>query len=450
MTDLIPIIGLEIHIELKTKTKMFCRCRASYFSHKPNTHCCPVCLGLPGALPVPNKQAIDWVILAGLALNCQINRFSKFDRKNYFYPDLPKGYQISQYDLPLAGNGELIIPACRQGRDNRKMIKIRRVHLEEDTAKLFHQSEDNSSLIDFNRSGVPLMEIVTEPIIESSAEAKEFLKQIQRIIRYLGISDCDMEKGSMRLEVNISVSKTKKLPNYKVEIKNLNSFRFVERAIDFEIQRQTALLKKGKTPIQETRGWDGKKQVTYSQRIKEEANDYRYFPEPDIPPLILRDEEIKILREKLPESPEKKQFRFIKQYGLSEYYAKILTASKDLAAYFEKSIKIGNKFGINPVKIANRIVNKKTDIKDIPADVLIETLYRNNQKTGVDDSDLSAIINRLIKENQKAVADFQKGKTKVIGFLIGQVMKVTKGQADAAQARKILLDKLTTAELNNG
>jgi aspartyl-tRNA(Asn)/glutamyl-tRNA(Gln) amidotransferase subunit B len=443
MPDFKPIIGLEIHIELKTKSKMFCRCSANYFGHIPNSHCCPVCLGLPGALPVPNKQAIDWVILSGLALKSQVNKFSKFDRKNYFYPDLPKGYQISQFDLPLCKTGKLQIA-------NYGLVRIRRVHIEEDTAKMFHQPGENFSLIDFNRSGVPLMEIVTEPDIESALQAKEFLKQIQQIIRYLDISDCDMEKGSMRLEANISVSNTAKLPNYKVEVKNLNSFRFVEKAIEYEIVRQTEVLKNGITPTQETRGWDEKKQATYTQRIKEEANDYRYFPEPDIPPMIFGDKDIKILREKLPEMPEKKRQRFVKEYSLSDYYAGILTASKNIANYFEEACRIGKKNQIAPITIANHLINKKSDINKIPPNSLITSFGLKTKTTNIGDQDLLEIIQRVLKDNQPAVTDFKKGKLETIGFLVGQVMKNSKGQADVQLARKILLDKLKSINFKNG
>ena len=308
LTKFKPVIGLEIHVELKTKSKMFCQCEADYFGKEPNTNTCPVCLGLPGALPVPNRKAVERTILIGKALDCKINKISKFDRKHYFYPDLPKGYQISQYDEPIAVKGKLSIfnnQYSNQSQNSNsefdKNFRITRVHLEEDTGKLLHVGSD--TLVDFNRSGVPLVEIVTEPDFDNSDDVKVFLEELQTIIRYLGVSDADMEKGTMRIEPNVSLIKLNllqlknvkrvpgnpkgsvKLPKYKVEVKNINSFRFVKDAIDYELERQIALLEKGITPKQETRGYDPDKKITFGQRSKEEAHDYRYFPEPDIPPM---------------------------------------------------------------------------------------------------------------------------------------------------------------------
>lgn len=424
------IIGLEVHVELKTRSKMFCRCSADYFGHEPNTHVCPVCLGLPGALPVANKQAVKWTILAGLALGCQVPLFSKFDRKNYFYPDLPKGYQISQYDLPFCVKGKL------------DEVGITRVHLEEDTAKLIHVKK--STLIDFNRSCVPLMEIVTEPDIRSAQQAKEFLKKLQQIIRYLDISDCDMEKGSMRLEVNISLKEKQatKLPDYKVEIKNLNSFRFVEKAIDYEIKRQRQLVKKGQKPVQETRGWDEIKQVTLSQRRKEEAQDYRYFPEPDLPPIRWQKEEIEKINQSLPELPSEKQRRFQKKHRLNEYQTIILTETKEKAAYFEKAVKVGEKHQISAKEIANVIINKRLDIEKLLPAELIQVLVKKKTTAKIADKQLERMVKQVLKENPKVVTDFKKGKTQVIEFLVGQVMRETKGRANPNQTRKILLEKL--------
>ena len=346
--DYEAIIGLEIHAELKTKSKMFCACDNASEGRAPNTTVCPICLGHPGTLPAPNKQAIDWTILTGLALHCKINRLSKFDRKNYFYPDLPKGYQISQYDLPFCYEGELVIDGHR--------VAITRIHLEEDTGKSLHFKDSDYTLIDFNRAGTPLMELVTEPVIASAAEAKKFCQAYQQILRYLDVSRADMEKGEMRCEANVSVQRkgyweykdgqirpkknllgiAHKL-NAKVEVKNLNSFRSVEKAIKFEIERQTALLKKGETIIAETRGWDENQGATVSQRVKETSADYRYFPEPDIPPLKITEDWLAELAARLPEMPAEKTARFIEQYGLAPAMAEVITADKSLATGLKKS-----------------------------------------------------------------------------------------------------------------
>ena len=422
--NLKPVIGMEIHVELDTKSKMFCGCPAEHFQVKPNSHTCPVCLGLPGALPVPNKKAVDWTILTGLALDCQINKESTFDRKHYFYPDLPKGFQISQYDDPFCINGKLKL-------DSGKVIRITRAHLEEDTGKLLHRNLKGKkvSLVDFNRSGVPLMEIVTEPDIESGVEAKEFLKKLRDIIRALKVSTCDMEKGSMRLEANISL-KGEGIKPYKVEVKNLNSFKFVEQAINFELERQTKLLEKGITPIQETRGFNSKTKTTFSQRSKEAAEDYRYFPEPDIPPIVLSETDIVDIKKLLPKLPDQQ----IKELDLPENIAKLLVAKPKALAFYKTNLKLATKLGLTSKKLANLIINQKLDISK-EAKPQLERLTRSD---AVDDK----IIKKVLSQNPEVVKKFKAGKTSVIGFLVGAVMKATRGQVDPKQAQKSLLKKL--------
>jgi len=470
-----PIIGLEIHVELKTKSKMFCGCSADYFSHQPNTHCCPVCLGLPGSLPVPNKKAIEWTVMTGLALNCKIPLFSKFDRKNYFYPDLPKGYQISQYDKPFATQGSLKLKIkneklkMKNTNETSKNIKeeireigITRVHLEEDTGKLIHTIVDGvkCTLIDFNRSGVPLMEVVTEPDVRSGEEAKIFLQKLQQLLRYLGVSDCDMEKGSMRCEPNISITRTLehkntralKLPDYKVEVKNINSFKFVKRAIDYEIKRQIKLLQAGKKIKQETRGWDEKKNITLPQRGKEAAADYRYFPEPDIPPIRRRKNEIEKLRNLLPELPDAKSKRFLKEYELLEYDVRILTADRMTADYYEKAVSAwqvahGRWQKKDTKEIANWIINKKINIDEVLPAELVEMIFKKLAPSTIDQSELEKIINQVLLDNSKAVSDYKAGKEQALMFLVGQVMGKTKGEANPKMIKKILISKILNFEL---
>jgi aspartyl-tRNA(Asn)/glutamyl-tRNA(Gln) amidotransferase subunit B len=428
------IIGLEVHVELKTQSKMFCGCSTNYFGQEPNTHTCSVCLGLPGALPVPNQQAIEWCVQIGQALNCRIPLFSKFDRKNYFYPDLPKGYQISQYDEPFCLNGHILI--------NGKKFGITRVHMEEDTGKLTH--EEDSSLIDFNRSGVPLVEIVTEPDFDNAKDVKAYLQKLQQIVRYLGVSDADMEKGQMRLEPNISVSldiNSKSLPKYKVEVKNINSFGFVEKAINFEIKRQLEILEAGKTPAQETRGWDESKNATVSQRVKEEANDYRYFPEPDIPPIRWTQAKIDELKDSLPELPDAKLARFIKEYLLSEYDAEILVKDDRLPDYFEQAVK-DSQGKVTPKQIANHIINKKVNIDDILPAKIIEEILRLNKTNEIDTDELRAIVQKVIKDNPKIRDDFKSGKDSVIQFAIGQVMYIIKKKIDVNIVRRLIMEEL--------
>lgn len=442
MNKYTPIIGLEVHVELKTKSKMFCRCSADYFGKEPNTHTCPVCLGLPGALPVPNKKAIEWCIKIALALNCEINEFSKFDRKNYFYPDLPKGYQISQYDLPFGYKGYIELSSG-------KKIGITRVHMEEDTGKLSHQEigGEKTSLIDFNRSSVPLVEIVTEPDFNDALEVKEYLQKLQQIVRYLDVSNADMDKGEMRLEPNLSLSNIPasqfpisldQLPKYKVEVKNINSFKFVEKAVNYEIKRQTELLEEGETPAQETRGWDENRQRTFSQRSKEDAQDYRYFPEPDIPPIITTQKEIADLKFEMPELPHAKLERFIKEYQLSHYDAEILTREKLAADFFEEAVAVGKEKSVTPKAIANTIINKKVATDTMLPAALIDSILASKQTDTVDEAELTEVITAVLNENEKAVEEYKAGKEPVIMFLVGQTMKKLGKKVDAMMIKQKL------------
>lgn len=422
-----PVIGLEVHVELKTKSKMFCGCSADYFGQKPNTHTCPVCLGLPGALPVPNRTAIEWCVMLGMALNCNIPLFSKFDRKNYFYPDLAKGYQISQYDEPFALKGNIKL-------DSGKTIGITRVHMEEDTGKLIHETVDGQevSLIDFNRSGVPLIEIVTEPDFDNAKDVIDYLKKLQQIVRYLGISDADMEKGNMRLEPNISLRKAdeKSLPKYKVEVKNINSFRFVEKSIEFEIKRQQEILEKGEIPTQETRGWNEAKQKTVSQRSKEEASDYRYFPEPDIPPIRWTEKQLEDLRKQIPELPQARKERFTKEFEISEYDAEILTREKNTADFFEEAVKIGKKENIKPKIIANQIINKKVNVIEILPASLIKTIISSASYAIIDVGKIEEAVKKVLSENPQAASDLKSGKQQALQFIIGKTMAELKEKID--------------------
>ncbi|MFH1181125.1 MAG: Asp-tRNA(Asn)/Glu-tRNA(Gln) amidotransferase subunit GatB [bacterium] len=452
-----PTIGLEIHIELNTKSKMFCSCLNNPDERKPNINICPVCTAQPGTLPVINEEAVRKVIKTGLSLNCQIPEFSKFDRKNYFYPDLPKGYQISQYDKPLCENGFLEI-----GSPIFKKIRITRVHLEEDTARLIH--EKDTSLVDFNRAGIPLMELVTEPDINSAKEAKQFAEELHLIMHYLDVSDADMEKGEMRVEVNISLSKDSKLGT-KVEIKNLNSFRSVERGIDYEIERQTKVLESKGKVIQETRGWLDVKGITVSQREKEEAYDYRYFPEPDLPPLHFTREEVERIRVGIPELPQLRQERFIKEYQLDRDSAVTLVYNKELGDRFEKSavtlpkdlFKTASDFLINteaknydiPPAHFNQlmVLIKDGKISNIAAkEILTEIIEQDPsaviEKRGLgqvsDVKELKKIAEEIVKNNQKVVGDLKAGKANALQFLIGQTMAKTKGRANPELVRDIL------------
>ncbi|MBN1169080.1 Asp-tRNA(Asn)/Glu-tRNA(Gln) amidotransferase subunit GatB [Candidatus Woesebacteria bacterium] len=433
-TKLKPTIGLEIHIELRTKSKMFCACSADHFGKKANSLTCPVCLGLPGALPVPNKKAIEWTILFGKALNSRINHYSKFDRKHYFYPDLPKGYQISQYDIPFCEGGYVKV--------GDKNINITRVHLEEDTGKLQHKKikDKEVSLVDFNRSGVPLMEIVTEPDIESADQAKQFAKKIRRIARYLDISDCDMEKGSMRLEANVSWGIDL---GYKVEVKNLNSFNYLKKAIEYELERQNKLIAKGEMPIQETRGWDENKNITVSQRVKETSADYRYFPEPDIPPIHFTKTYIEELSAKMPNLPDDYENILI-EFNVPEQFIDIILEDIHLAEYTIKEIKYSKKQNekLSPQVIVEEIINKKLQPQKAIVGKVTKDILSKKQSIIKNEGELEDLVEKAIQQNKKAVSDYKSGKIQAISALMGTVMAISKGKADPKKTIQLLKDRL--------
>jgi aspartyl-tRNA(Asn)/glutamyl-tRNA(Gln) amidotransferase subunit B len=494
------IIGLEVHIQTKTKSKMFCSCPNNYFHKQPNTHVCPLCLGLPGTLPVPNKRAIELCILLGLATNCDIDREIHFDRKHYFYPDLPKGYQISQYKRPICSDGYIDIKD-KDGEIYR--IEIERIHQEEDVAKSTHHTESSTgleySLIDYNKSGVPLIEIVTKPNIRSAHQAKEYASRIRQIARYLGISDADMEKGQMRCEPNISVQEKGKWEykdgiinplgsyklNPKVEIKNIGSISAVEKSIDYEVKRLTEELDNGKDIVQQTRGWNADEGITIFQRSKETADDYRYMPDPDIPVIDITEEDIERISKELVELPDDKKERYISEYGLSEYDAGVLTANKEISIYYEGvlsllgdmdfqkaakatanwltgavfSISNDNKLEINDENIPKKALalliqeyerkvltrNKAEELlrESLEKDIDLEKLITKAKEEAKESTgNLDSIVDEVIENNPKAVEDYKAGKQTSIGFLVGQVMQKTKGTADPNSARSILMEKL--------
>ena len=464
------VIGLECHVQLATRSKMFCGCASDYAGAAPNTHVCPICLGMPGVLPVMNRVAVEYTLLTGLALNAEIPEATKFDRKNYPYPDLVKGYQISQYDLPLVKGGWLEISSDGSGT---RRIELERVHLEEDTGKLTHVP--GGSLIDFNRSGVPLMEMVSKPEIRSPGEARAYLLKLRAILRTLGVSDADMEKGQLRCDVNVSlrpVGETRL--GTKVEVKNLNSFRSVQRALEFEIARQTELLERGEAIQQETRGWVDDRGVTVSQRSKEEAHDYRYFPEPDLPPVFVERAWLEDLRRRLPELPDARRARYMEAFGLGDYDAELLSTDLWAARLFEQTATAG----ADPKKAANWIQNDvarlRTDgepslspnnlaelirlvdqgvIGISTARQLLATVCETGKAPRVlvdelglaqvsDSSALEEAVRAAIDANPAAVADYRSGKATAINFLKGQVMKTTRGKANPATAEELLKNLL--------
>ncbi len=470
-----PVIGLEVHVQLATRSKIFCSCSAE-FGQPPNNLTCPVCLGLPGSLPVLNKLALKYAIKTALALNCKIADFIKFDRKNYFYPDLPKNFQISQYDKPLSYDGYLDIILDRMT----KRIGIKRVHLEEDAGKLLHENIEDGSLIDYNRSGIPLLEIVSLPDIRSLDEAYEYLLNLKAILRYLKVSDCDMEKGSLRCDANISLRPVgSKGLGIKIELKNMNSFKGIRSALEFEIRRQEGILKRGEELFQETRLWDEEIEETASMRTKEEAHDYRYFPEPDLAPFIIEEKEIREIASVLPEFPNQRRERFIRDYKIPNYDASVLTSDKPLADYFEECIKIYNKpkivsnwimtellgqMNLRKIKIEDlklkpldligmlKMIEQGTISGKIAKEIFAEMIATTKSATTIvrekslqqlsDREQLENIIEKVFNENSKSVEDYLKGKENAFMFLVGQVMKETKGKANPHLVNEILKKKL--------
>jgi aspartyl-tRNA(Asn)/glutamyl-tRNA(Gln) amidotransferase subunit B len=464
------VIGMEIHIELGTKTKIFCSCPTE-FGQDENTHTCPVCLGMPGVLPVLNEKVVEYATRAGLALNCEIAHFSKMDRKNYFYPDLPKAYQTSQFDLPICTGGVVGIEVDGVKKD----IGITRIHIEEDAGKLLHESADGT-LLDVNRCGVPLIEIVTEPDLRSAEEARAFAEKVRNILEYTGVSDCKMEQGSMRFDVNLSIrEKGCEVLGTRTEMKNLNSFRALIRAVQYESKRQIIEIKKGHTIIQETRKWDDTKGSSSSLRSKEEAHDYRYFPEPDLVPIVLEPAYIEKIKSELPELPEAKKQRYIDEYKLPEYDAGVLTTTGVTARFFEDAVALYNEpkqisnwmmveippllkenelsmenISITPAQLVELLkLVKNNEISGNTGKEVLKEMFSTGKNPGdivkekglaqmSDTGELEAIIEEIVSANPKSVEDIGAGNEKAYGFLTGQVMKATKGKANAQVANEII------------
>lgn len=469
------VIGLEVHVELATKTKIFCGCSTA-FGAEPNAHTCPVCTGMPGSLPVLNKQVVEYAMAVGLATNCDITQYNKFDRKNYFYPDNPQNYQISQLYLPICRNGKVEIETDA----GKKFVGIHEIHMEEDAGKLIHDDWDDCSLVDYNRSGVPLIEIVSEPDMRSAEEVIAYLDKLRLIIQYLGASDCKLNEGSMRADVNLSVREAgAEKFGTRTEMKNLNSFKAIARAIENERERQIDIIEDGGQVVQETRRWDDNKGYSYAMRSKEDAQDYRYFPDPDLVPVVISDEWIEDVKKRQPELRDEKRARYKKEYGLPDYDADIITSAKRMADIFEETVALG----ANPKKVSNylmvetmHILNEKDmDVEDIsfsPENLakLIKLVESNAINSSVakevfakifdddidpekyveehglkmdnDEDGLRKIIEEVVAGNPQSVEDYRNGKEKAIGFLVGQTMKATKGKANPGIINKILKEIL--------
>ena len=469
------VIGLEIHAQLLTDTKIFCGC-STRFGSDPNTQICPVCTGMPGVLPVMNRKAVEYVVRTGLALHCDISSYSRFARKNYFYPDLPKGYQISQFELPLCEHGFVDISADGSS----KRVALTRIHLEEDAGKNIHEGGGNDSSVDLNRAGVPLMEIVTEPEMRSAAEAAAFMKKLRAIVRYIGVCDGNMEQGSLRCDANVSIRPTgQEAYGVKTEIKNMNSFRYVEKALDHEIKRQIRAVQDGERIIQETRLWDSEKNVTESMRSKEEAHDYRYFPDPDLMPIEFEKSWIDRIKTELVELPDEKHKRFIDEHGISDEDAGLLVAERETAEWFEEALTAGG----DPKNLCNWIKgdfakllndeNKQINESLVTPQLLVDmlsliengtisgkiakTVFEEMYKTGKnadvivkekglvqisDESGIETIVDEILSNNADEVKRFREGGTKLMGFFVGQVMKATKGKANPKMVNELLRKKL--------
>lgn len=469
------VIGLEVHVELATKTKIFCGCTTK-FGGDPNTHCCPICIGMPGTLPVLNKKAVEFAVAVGLAMDCTITKRCKFDRKNYFYPDLPKAYQISQLYLPICRNGKIGI----ETDSGKKKIGIHEIHLEEDAGKLIHDPSKEITLIDYNRCGVPLIEIVSEPDMRSAEEVIAYLEKLKLILQYLEVSDCKMQEGSLRADINLSVREIgSDILGTRTEMKNMNSFKAIVRAIETEKKRQIEWIESGKKVIQETRRWDDNKNTSFAMRSKEDAKDYRYFPEPDLPPLELSKEWLEQIKKRQPELRDQKMQRYQTEYGLPEYDAAILTGSKPLAELFEKTTALCKKpkevsnwlmvetlrmmkerelepdqLSLQPEKLAEliRMVEdgkiNRTISKEVFEHIFLEDIdpkeyvKENGLEIIRDDTLLRKTVEKVIEENPQSVKDYQNGKEKIVGYLVGQTMKVMKGKADPTIVNQMIKDIL--------